>query len=133
MHVLIADDDMNIRNLLRLSFLSAGHTVQLASDGPKALMEIQCQPFDAVVMDVNMPGIDGFRATSYIRELFEDKDRKHPVVVIFTALYERDYEMKAIEAGAKYVLDKTKTGLVEVRTLVEQAVAERAGIEADGS
>jgi DNA-binding response OmpR family regulator len=67
-NVLIVDDDPNIRELLRLYVEREGHRVTLASDGPGALVEARRERPDLVLLDIMLPGIDGFEVSRALRE-----------------------------------------------------------------
>lgn len=57
--ILIADDDLAVRDLATRALRSDGHTVSVASDGPEAARELASGTFDLVISDVEMPGSGG--------------------------------------------------------------------------
>jgi DNA-binding response OmpR family regulator len=65
--ILLVDDDPSLLDALALAFGDEGHLVATAVDGAAALAAIERQPPDAVVSDVNMPGIDGFTLCRKLR------------------------------------------------------------------
>jgi len=67
--VLLVDDDPRIRRALRGVLEDEGHTVDEAPDGAQALTTLQGRAFDAVLLDVNMPGMGGLDALVSIREM----------------------------------------------------------------
>jgi len=67
--VLLVDDDSRIRRALRGVLEDDGHGVEEAPDAAQALEALQHRPFDAVLLDVNMPGMSGLDALVTIREL----------------------------------------------------------------
>jgi CheY-like chemotaxis protein len=75
--VLIVDDDDNQRLLYRELFEDDGFEVREARDGREALACIERDPPDAVVLDINMPGLDGLQTLARIHEL----NRHLPVIL----------------------------------------------------
>lgn len=57
--ILLADDDKGARDLVRRALEMDGHTVTLAEDGNDAVTAIEAGGFDAIVADIEMPGVDG--------------------------------------------------------------------------
>ena len=60
MWVLIVEDELRMAELLKKGLEQEGHSVVLARDGREGLGTAQAQNFDAIVLDVMLPGIDGF-------------------------------------------------------------------------
>jgi CheY-like chemotaxis protein len=67
--ILIADDDPAVLLILRatLERMENGYTIVAARDGAEALQEVLAQPFDLVITDVRMPGLDGIQLAEAIR------------------------------------------------------------------
>ena len=59
MRILVVEDDAKMAELLRRGLVGKGHTVDVATDGIKGLEKSQTLPFDAIVLDVMLPGMDG--------------------------------------------------------------------------
>jgi DNA-binding NtrC family response regulator len=72
LEVLVVDDDAAIRDSLRRVLEHAGHVVSEAESGDRALEMLEEKPVDAVLLDINMPGIDGLDALERIREMAPD-------------------------------------------------------------
>ena len=70
--IFIADDEKNIRDLLGKFLEDAGHEVMLFENGDSLLTELDNSVPDIVVLDVMMPGIDGFTACGRIRKAYPD-------------------------------------------------------------
>jgi CheY-like chemotaxis protein/HPt (histidine-containing phosphotransfer) domain-containing protein len=64
--LLVEDLEIN-QELARAVLESAGHRVDVAADGAEAVMAVQARPYDLVLMDIQMPGMDGMTATRHIR------------------------------------------------------------------
>lgn len=93
--VLIVDDEPDILMLLRLALEAAGYETVEASDGQEALELIRARHPDVVLLDVMMPGMDGWATLEHLGETGE-----HPRVIMVTArTASRDHE-RAIELGA---------------------------------
>lgn len=67
MHILVTDDDPLFTRLASSCLKSAGMTVQVAGDGGEALEALQRADFDAVLLDLSMPRVDGFRLLAWVR------------------------------------------------------------------
>ncbi|WP_042164302.1 response regulator transcription factor [Paenibacillus gorillae] len=67
-HIVIADDDLEIRDVLRIYLQNEGYRVTEAEDGLQALEIVRTEPVDLLILDVMMPRMDGIRACMTIRE-----------------------------------------------------------------
>ena len=67
MHILVVEDDSRMAELLRRGLTSEGHTVDVALDGLRGLEKAQQSTFDALVLDVMMPGMDGIALARRLR------------------------------------------------------------------
>ena len=66
--ILVADDDSNIAELLRLYLEKEGYTVAIASDGERALEKFSEENPDIVLLDIMMPKLDGWQVCREIRK-----------------------------------------------------------------
>jgi len=117
--ILIADDEEAVRNLLKIVLGTQNFEILLAENGREAVDIFSQTPTDAVLMDLNMPQMDGCEAIGLIRKLPGGKDI--PIVVL-TALDIDDWEQKAKESGATIYLTKpfsTKGVIHCFRTILE--------------
>jgi CheY-like chemotaxis protein len=99
----------------------AGHTVEVARDGREAVRMTAAGSFDVVLMDVQMPEMDGFEATTAIREM-EKHTGGHIPVIAMTAHAMGGYKERCLEAG----MDGYVTKPIR-RDLLLQAVEEFQG------
>ena len=98
MKVLLAEDGQ-VNQLLAVKLLEhRGHTVVLAANGRQALGAIKVEKFDAVLMDLQMPEMDGFEATAAIRET-EKRTGDHLPIIAMTANAMKGDRNKCLEAG----------------------------------
>lgn len=101
--ILVVDDNENNRDLLARQLERRGHTVSLAEDGVSALEEIKNHEFDLVLLDVMMPGMNGYEVLERIKS--GDSPSRVPVIMI-SALTELDTVVRCIEVGAEDYLPK---------------------------
>ncbi|MDP3178861.1 MAG: response regulator, partial [Spirochaetaceae bacterium] len=101
--VLIAEDSITTRTLLKSILESSGYEVVTAVDGAEALARLQARAFDAVVSDLSMPRLDGFELTARIRA---DPQLKRLPVILVTALDSREDREHGIDAGANAYIVK---------------------------
>jgi two-component system cell cycle response regulator DivK len=102
--MLIVDDYEDSRQLMRLIFGAQGHSLRLARDGIEAVEAVREEKFDAIIMDLEMPNLNGWDATRLIRAM--PNGRMTPVI-IYTAYPKQDTEAKMREVGANQVLSKS--------------------------
>ncbi|QHT47772.1 response regulator transcription factor [Bacillus sp. SB49] len=69
--ILIVDDDPHILDLVKLTVEQAGFLARTAEDGKAALLMLEKESFDLVIVDVMMPGLDGFSLTKEIRKFYD--------------------------------------------------------------
>ncbi len=92
--ILIVEDEQAIRDLLRLSLTNAGYRCTCACDGTQAADILESTRFDLVLLDVMIPGIDGFELMPYIRTL------QIPVIFL-TAKNAVSDRVKGLKMGAE--------------------------------
>lgn len=96
-HILVAEDERDIRELISFVLGFAGHTVTLAANGAEAVEIAQKNHPDLIMMDVRMPKLTGFEAC---REMKKMDTIKH-IPVVFLSAKGQDDEMQAgFDAGA---------------------------------
>jgi two-component system chemotaxis sensor kinase CheA len=102
--VLVVEDSITARSLLKNILESAGYDVQTAVDGVDALTALKAGEFGLVVSDVDMPRMNGFDLTTRIRG---DKRLGDLPVVLVTALESREDRERGIDAGANAYIVKS--------------------------
>jgi two-component system, cell cycle sensor histidine kinase and response regulator CckA len=118
MRVLIADDETSSRSLLRMSLAAQGHQVMEAGNGVEALSALKAARFDAVISDILMPDMDGYRLCHEIRK--DEKLRNLPVV-IYSSTYTAPEEDVALRMGASRFLRKPAPAVAILAALEEAA------------
>jgi CheY-like chemotaxis protein len=71
-HILILDDEADIRFILKTFFTNEGHTIDTATDGKAGLRLVELHHYDLVITDIVMPEMDGLEVISTIRRKFPD-------------------------------------------------------------
>lgn len=103
--VLIVDDSITTRILEKNILESSGYNVTLAVDGVDAYNKLHEGEFDIIVLDVQMPNMDGFSFTEKVRSAKEFKDTP---IILLTSLESDDDKRRGIEAGADaYIVKRT--------------------------
>ena len=101
--ILVVDDMEPNRRLMQAKLEAKYYTVFLAADGPHALECAARQQPDIVLLDVMMPGMDGYEVC---RRLKSNSATRHIPVVMLTALTDQDDRLRGLEAGADDFLSK---------------------------
>ena len=104
--LLIVDDEASVRRRLRQIFEGAGHRTIVASDAPKALSLLHKEHCDLVILDVEMPGVDGLTLCRLLRA---NAATKQLPVVIFSAKDDENRKVEAFAAGADDYIVKPST------------------------
>jgi PAS domain S-box-containing protein len=98
LHILLAEDNA-VNQLLTLRILERhGHSVATVSNGRAALERIQKETFDLILMDVQMPEMDGFEATAAVRKQEEGTGKHLPIIAMTAHAMEGDRE-RCLAAG----------------------------------
>jgi signal transduction histidine kinase/DNA-binding response OmpR family regulator len=105
LRVLLAEDNSVNQKIASRFLEKAGHHVTLASDGRQALAAIERESFDVVLMDVQMPEMDGFEATAAIRAQEQDTGKRLPIIAMTAHAMAGDRE-RCLAAGMDGYLSK---------------------------
>lgn len=101
--ILIADDDVEIANLVAIHLEGEGYRIVKAADGQEAIDVIQTQPIDLVILDIMMPIMDGYEVTSRIRE-------EYNMPIIFLSAKTSDFDkVQGLVIGADDYMTKPFT------------------------
>jgi two-component system phosphate regulon response regulator OmpR len=117
-HLLIVDDDTRIRTLLQRYLSDAGYRVTAAKDAAEARQLMTSLDFDFIVLDVMMPGEDGFSLTKAIRET------SNVPILLLTARGEAGDRIEGLERGADDYLPKPfepRELLLRIATILRRA------------
>jgi len=118
--VLVVDDDADIVTFLKINLELDGHRVMTARDGEQALERVREEPPDVMVLDIMMPGVDGWTVLERVKAE-TDLDVSTIPVLIVTALDARQHRIRAgIEGAIRYVTKPFE--LSELRDEVQRAL-----------
>jgi two-component system chemotaxis sensor kinase CheA len=101
--ILVVEDSITSRMLLKSILESAGYNVKIAVDGMEAFTLLRAEHFDVVVSDVEMPRLNGFDLTARIRA---DRKLTELPVILVTALATREDRERGIDVGANAYIIK---------------------------
>jgi PAS domain S-box-containing protein len=101
--VLIVDDDRHNRQLLEVMLAPEGLLLQTAANGEGALAIVAQQPPDLILLDIMMPGMDGFQVAAEIKG---NTATKNIPIIMVTALDDRAAKMRGLSVGAEDFLSK---------------------------
>jgi signal transduction histidine kinase/ActR/RegA family two-component response regulator len=105
LRILLAEDNVVNQKLASELLKRDGHSVVVVSDGRQAVDAVRRQAFDLVLMDVQMPAMDGLEATTEIRAAEKDTGQHLPIVAMTASAMHGDQE-KCLEAGMDDYLTK---------------------------
>lgn len=101
--VLIVDDERHNRQLLEVMLAPEGYLLQTAVNGEEALALVAKHPPDLILLDIMMPGMDGYEVAGMIKG---DPATKHIPLIVITALDDRTARVRGLNAGAEDFLTK---------------------------
>ncbi|MEU7167706.1 response regulator transcription factor [Streptomyces morookaense] len=121
--ILVVEDEPKMRALLRRALTEEGYAVDTADDGPQALSIAQVAAFDAIVLDIMLPGLDGFEVCAQLRR----HGQRVPVLML-TARDAVADRVAGLDGGADDYLTKPFSLdelLARLRALIRRGPAER--------
>jgi len=125
MRLLIAEDEEDFRKTLAKALRAEGYAVDESEDGHDALYKIESTAYDVVVLDVMLPGMDGFQVLRQMRQT-----RKTPVLML-TARSQIDDRIHGLDAGADDYLPKPvdlRELAARIRALIRRSVGDASAV-----
>ena len=122
--VLVVDDEPDICMLVRVTLEGDGHEVSVAGDGETALAMVDEGSFDAVILDVTMPGMDGYDVLTALKSDPEPSVSSIPVIMLTARTNDLDRIRGGIE-GAVFYITKPFAG-TDLRSHLGRALVEGA-------
>lgn len=101
--ILVVDDEADVVMIIRTALQTEGYEVATATNGPDGLEEAKKNPPDLVILDVTMPGMDGFEV---LRELKVEESTAQVPVIMLTGVSERGKIKEALSSGVDYYVVK---------------------------
>lgn len=117
--ILVVEDSITSRSLLKNILESAGYQVATAVDGMDAYTTLKTGAFDLIVSDVEMPRMDGFDLTARVRA---DKQLSALPVVLVTSLESREHRERGIDVGANAYIVKSSFDQSNLLEVVRQLI-----------
>lgn len=118
--ILLVEDDNILREAYQHYIEKSGYQVYVASNGPDAVSYSQNENFDLVVLDIIIPGFDGFHVIAKLKE--NPKTSKLPIIVL-TNLDEEKFLQRAMKLGAIEYLIKTNTTPQQVVQHIKEVIS----------
>lgn len=101
--ILVVDDEQNIARLVEFNLKGAGYEVRRAMDGAEGLAAVRTERPDLVLLDCNMPNMDGMEM---LAELKKDRCLRDIPVIMLTAKSETEDLWRGVDAGVEYYVTK---------------------------
>ncbi len=120
---MVVDDEAVNRELLEEDLSDRGFRVECASDGPSALAKARAYNFNVIVLDISMPGMDGFEVC---RQLKRDPATAVVPVLFLTAHKSEEIAIRALDAGGNDFVEKPYTPAILTARLRSQVAIHRA-------
>ena len=129
MHVLVAEDNIVNQRLATCVLEREGHRVQVASSGAEAIAMLERDEFDLVLMDIQMPGLDGLQAAARIREMERNTGKRLPIVAMTAQTGDAD-QQRCLKAGMDAYVSKP-IRVSELMNLIESVCPGGSFMESD--
>jgi PAS domain S-box-containing protein len=132
LRVLVADDHEINRKVVRLMLEQLGCRVEVVTGGQEAVEAVERSAYDAVLMDVRMPGMDGLEATARIRRCEAGRGRRVPILALTAHAMEGDRQ-RCLAAGMDAYIPKPLTRQALRDALARWAAPPAGACEAEAS
>jgi two-component system OmpR family response regulator len=126
MRILVVDDEVKLARLLQRGLRQHGIATDVAGSGEEALIRARATPYDAIVLDVMLPGCDGFDVCRQLRE-----ESNWTPTLMLTALGDVDHRVRGLDGGADDYLVKPfslEELLARVRAIARRGAAPRPSV-----
>ncbi|MBT3257901.1 MAG: response regulator, partial [Deltaproteobacteria bacterium] len=97
--ILLVEDYLTNQQVAMRHLNRAGYRVKVAEDGRQAVDEVKAKPYDLILMDIQMPIMDGYGATREIRRLEARTTRRAVPIIAMTAHAFEDHQKRCLDAG----------------------------------
>ncbi len=101
--ILVVDDDPQIRKVVKLTLISAGYNVHIATGGREAICQVKEFAPDLILLDIMMPGMDGYEVMKHLRSRFKTS---HIPIIFLSAKREVDERVEGLMLGADDYITK---------------------------
>lgn len=118
--ILLVEDEQKIADTLKLGLVENGYQVEVAYDGKIGLKLFEAYPFNLIVLDINLPGINGYELCKIIRS-----KNTHIPVIMLTALSSLNDKIEGYDAGADDYIIKPfefRELLMKIRALLRRTM-----------
>ncbi len=127
--ILLVEDEVNLHDALKLNLSLEGYAVSSAYDGPEALKQIEQAHFDLIILDVMLPGVDGFSITEMLR-----LNNNQTPILILSAKNTSANKVQGLKIGADDYMTKPfnlEELLLRVSKLIQKSTAIAAPVAVD--
>ncbi len=121
MRILVVDDEIHIRTLLKITLEMTGYEVDVAADGQEALERVEAQIPDLLLLDIKMPRLNGWQVCEKLKS--DDKTKNIPIIMV-TAFGQKEARQRSMDLGANEFISKpfeTPALLETIKILLEKS------------
>jgi DNA-binding response OmpR family regulator len=125
--VLIAEDDTTLRNIYEKKFTLAGYEIRTVNNGEEALAELEKAEPDILILDINMPVVDGFGVLKKIKEK-SDAPPPFPIIML-TNFADEETKTQGKELGADDYFVKSEMTIKKLLEMVDTLIKAKKFME----